>query len=92
MDRYKAKLMARGFIQKYKIDYSEIYIPTFDADILRLLLTFITIEDIEVYQININNVFIESVFRDIIYIYLPEGLKIPKRQILFVVKSLYSLK
>ena len=46
----------------------------------------------ETHQININNVFTELILRDTIYMYLPEGLEVSKRQILLVVKSLYSLK
>ena len=92
IDRYKTRLVARGFTQIYGIDYSDIYTLTLGADTLRLLLAIIAIKDIEAYQVDVNNAFIESIFHNIIYIYSFEGLKVSNRYVFLVVKSLYGLK
>ena len=84
--------MVKGFTQVYGINYSEIYIFILDVDTLRLLLTIITIKNIEAHQIDVNNAFTESVFYNIIYIHSLKGLKVPNGHVLLIVKSLYSLK
>ena len=84
--------MTRGFTQVYEIDYSDIYIPTLGTNILRLLLAIMTIKDIKAHQVDINNAFTESVFYNIIYMYLPKGFKVSDRHVLLVVKSLYDFK
>lgn len=43
IDRYKARLVARGFTQKHGIDYEETFTPTLRLESLRMLLAF-TIE------------------------------------------------
>jgi hypothetical protein len=61
-------------------------------DSLRVLLIIITVKDLEYYQVNINNVFTESVNTEIIYINPLNGIRIIKERVLKILKSLYGLK
>ena len=92
IDRYKARLVARGFTQVYGQDYWETFAPTIRADSLRLLLAIMAIEDMEADQADVNNAFTKSRLTEKIYMHPPEGIKVPKDRVLLMRKSLYGLK
>ena len=50
------------------------------------------VEDMEAHQVDVNNAFTESALHDTIYMHPPEGLEVPNRHVLLVVKSLDGLK
>ena len=47
LDKLKARLVARGFSQKYGTDYQDTFAPTVKYDSLRLFLVLIATEDLE---------------------------------------------
>jgi hypothetical protein len=47
IERFKTRLVARGFTQIYKIDFDEIFAPIMRINSLRILLYFIVLEDME---------------------------------------------
>jgi hypothetical protein len=49
IDRFKARLVARGFTQQYGVDYSETFAPVVRMESLRILLTIAAREDLEVH-------------------------------------------
>jgi Reverse transcriptase (RNA-dependent DNA polymerase) len=92
VDRFKARLVARGFSQRQGIDYEDTFAPTMRMDSLRVLLAIVAIEDLECHQVDVNNAFTESKMNETIYMTPPEGVKIPRGTALRVLKSLYGLK
>jgi hypothetical protein len=59
---------------------------------LRVLLAIVAVKDLKCHQIDVNNAFIESVNTEIIYISSLNGVRIIKKRVLKVLKSLYGLK
>ena len=47
IERFKARLIARGFLQIYNIDYKETFAPIVRIDIIRTIMALIAIEDLE---------------------------------------------
>jgi hypothetical protein len=47
IERFKARLVARGFSQKYGIDFEDTFAPTVRHDTLRLFMAVVCIEDLE---------------------------------------------
>ncbi|MGZ8926642.1 MAG: reverse transcriptase domain-containing protein, partial [Nitrososphaeraceae archaeon] len=92
--RYKARLVVKGFMQKYGVDYNETYAPVMKYDSLRLLLAIATILDLELKQFDVDNAFLNAVLNEDIYMQQPEGYindKFPNAP-LKLLKSLYGLK
>ena len=73
MQRFKARLIARGFSQIYDIDYDETFALTVRINTLRAMLTLITIKNLETKQVDVNNVFIESTLKHLIYMNISLG-------------------
>ena len=92
IERYKARLVARGFSQVYGLDYTETFAPTLRIDSLRILLVIMALEDMEAEQVDITNAFTESELDEVIYMYAPPGLDVKKGRVLRLLRSLYGLK
>lgn len=92
IDRFKARLVARGFSQIPGQDYTETFAPTARTDTLRLFLSMAAAEDLECYQFDIKNAFTESHLKEEIYLSAPKGLNVKKGHVLQALRSLYGLK
>jgi len=55
-----ARLVARGFSQKYGIDYKETFSPTLKQDSLRLITAITVQKDFEIVQIDINSAYLNA--------------------------------
>lgn len=92
IERFKARLVARGFSQQHGIDYTETFAPTVRMDTLRLFLATVAKEGKECWQFDIKNAFTESYLKEDIYLTPPDGVKVEKGNALKVLRSLYGLK
>lgn len=91
-DRFKARLVARGFSQQQGVDYTETFAPTVRADTLRMFLALVAKENLECMQYDIKNAFTESHLKENIYLAPPEGYNVKKGHALRALRSLYGLK
>ena len=92
IDRFKARLVARGFSQVQGEDYNETFAPTARMDTLRMFLAMVAVEDLECSQYDIKNAFTESHLKEKIYMAPPPGLGVKKGRVLAILRSLYGLK
>jgi hypothetical protein len=92
IERFKARLVARGFSQVHGQDYSDTFAPTFRMDTLRLFLAVVALQNLECSQFDIKNAFTESHLKEKIYMSAPHGVEVKKSFALRVLRSLYGLK
>jgi hypothetical protein len=92
IERFKARLVARGFSQVLGKDYNETFAPTVRMDTLRLFLAMVAKRDLECSQFDIKNAFTESHLKEEIYLAPPEGVAVKKGHVLHALRSLYGLK
>ena len=94
IDRYKARLVIRGFMQEYGIDYNEIFAPVIRMEVLRLLLTLGALMDYEIHQMDVKTAFLNGDIDVDIYMRQPEGFVVGGKEHLVckLNKSLYGLK
>jgi hypothetical protein len=71
--RYKARLCAKGFMQKYGEDYFETFAPVINYKTLRLLLTIAAVYDYEIKQIDVVTAFLNAPMTEEVYMELPDG-------------------
>ena len=72
-ERYKARLVARGFSQKYGFDYSETYSPVAKLDTLRAVLAVACREKMAIHQMDVRTAFLNGSLTEEIYMVQPEG-------------------
>ena len=55
LERYKAKLVAKGFTQKYGVNYKETFSPVSKKDSFRIIMALVAHYDLELHQMDVKN-------------------------------------
>ncbi|CAI7932653.1 unnamed protein product [Closterium sp. NIES-54] len=92
IERYKSSIVAKGYKQKEKVDYKELFSPVVKRTTLRTLLVGATIKGWVVKQIDVTTAFLNSVLEEEIFMAQPEGFDDDSGRVLKPKKALYGLK
>ena len=92
IERYKARLVIKGFFQKYGIDYEMVFAPVVRAESIRLFFTLVAAFDLECHTIDIKNAFVQGLLEEEIYMTQPPGFDDGTGRVCKLIKSLYGLK
>ena len=92
--RYKARLVVKGFSQKKGIDFEEIFSPVVKMSSIRVTLGLAARLNLEVEQLDVKTAFLHGDLEEEIYMEQPEGFKVNGKEDLVckLRKSLYGLK
>ena len=89
--KFKARLVFRGFEQRYGINYKETFAPTASYQSIRILLAISARMKLKIHQMDVKTAFINAPLNEIVHIHKPEGLT-SGTSILRLRKALYGLK
>lgn len=92
IDRFKARLVARGFTQVHGQDYGETHAPVVRLDSIRLLFSLCVLKELKFKQFDVATAFLNGDLEEELYLRPPEGLSVPDGCTLKLRKSLYGLK
>ncbi|KAG7554353.1 GAG-pre-integrase domain [Arabidopsis suecica] len=92
--RFKARLVAKGYAQREGIDYHDIFAPVVKHVTIRILLSIVTQEDLELEQLDVKTAFLHGELKEKIYMAPPEGYEsmFQEDEVCLLNKSLYGLK
>lgn len=91
IERYKARLVAQGFTQKYGVDYDEVFAPVARPATFRTLLAIAGHNNMIIKQYDVKTAFLNGDLHEEIYMKLPPGSD-KSQKVLRLHKSLYGLK
>lgn len=91
IDRYKARLVARGFAQG-RDTYGETYSPVVKHTSLRMLVALSAELHLSIDHLDVETAFLNGDIKEEIYLKPPEGLKVESGKVLKLQKSIYGLK
>jgi histone deacetylase 1/2 len=93
INKYKARLVAKGFLQTPGFDFTETFSPVIKPVTIRLILTLAVTYKWSVQQIDINNVFLNGILEEEVYMTQPAGFESSDKSLVCKLhKSLYGLK
>ena len=94
VERFKGRLVAKGYAQKYGIDYEETFSPVVRFSSIRSLLAFAVQNDMLIHQMDVVSAFLHGNLSEEIYMEQPDGYVIAGKENLVcrLKKSLYGLK
>ena len=93
IDKYKARLVVKGFRQKECIDYFDTYSPVTRITSIRMLIALAAVYGLEIHQMDVKTAFLNGELEEEIYIEQPEGFVVPgkEKKVSNFIKSLYGL-
>ena len=92
IDKYKARLVARGFTQKYGVDYEDTFAPVARLSSVRALLAITTSRHWSICQMDVKNAFLNGDLSEEVYMQPPPGLSHPTNKVCRLHRALYGLK
>ena len=96
-EKIKARLVVRGFAQRYGVDYHETFAPTARVDTVRQLVAWATAVGFSLYSGDVTGAYLYGDLEETVYTHEPQGFASPPRldgllRIWLLLKSLYGLK
>jgi hypothetical protein len=91
IERFKARLVIKGFKQVEGVDYTETFAPVAKFSTVRLILAVAASLDLEIEQMDFSTAFLNGDLQEEIYMEGPAKTEV-EGKILLLIKSLYGLK
>ena len=79
IDKFKVRLVAKGYGQTYGADYPDTFSPTIKMDSLRALLAIAAANDWPIEQMDVVSAYLAGVLDEDIYMTPPDGCGLPGR-------------
>ena len=94
VQRYKARLVAQGYTQKYGTDYDETFCPVVRQESLRLLIALSVQRGLKLHQVDVTTAFLNGTLEEEVFMKQPEGFEVRGKEHLVcrLKKSIYGLK
>jgi hypothetical protein len=92
IERYKARLVVKGYKQRKGIDYDEVFASVARHATLRALLAVAAVQDLEVQQIDVKTAFLNGPLDESLYMKQPPGYNFGTGKVLKLQRALYGLK
>nr|GFB86050.1 reverse transcriptase [Tanacetum cinerariifolium] len=94
VEKYKSRLVAKGYKQKHGIDYEEVFAPVARLETIRMIIAIAAQHKWKIHQMDVKSAFLNGFLEEEVYVEQPEGYfaKGQEDKVLRLKKALYGLK
>ena len=94
IQRYKARLVAQGYTQRFGTDYDETFCPVIRQESLRVLIAQSVQYGLDLHQMDVTTAFLNGTLEEEVFMQQPEGYEVKGEEKLVcrLKKSIYGLK
>lgn len=92
VEKYKARLVVKGYNQRKDIDYSQTFSPVARLSTIRVVLAIATTEKMHLSQFDVSTAFLYGELQEQVFMEQPEGFNDNTGRVCNLKKSLYGLK
>jgi len=94
INKYKARLLVKGYAQSFGVDYFDTFAPVARQDIIRMLLAIAAQKGWKIYQLDVKSAFLNGFLEEEIFVEQPKGFfaKGHEDKVYLLKKTLYGLK
>ncbi|CAL5432597.1 unnamed protein product [Camellia sinensis] len=94
VDKFKARLVVKGYVQQQGIDYTEVFAPVARMDTVRMIVALAAQKGWTLYQLDVKSAFLHGKLNEEVYVEQPKGyeLKNNPQKVYRLKKALYGLK
>lgn len=92
IERYKARICAKGYSQTHGIDYNETFAPVLRPESLRFMIAYAASQNQKIYNLDVETAFLNGDLEEEVYMEIPEGFEPRGDKVWLLKKSLYGLK
>ena len=80
IDKFKARLVIRGYRQKEGLDYFDTYSPVSRINSIRMIIAIAALRNLEIHQMDVKTAFLNGDLDEEIYMEQPEGFSAPGQE------------
>ena len=92
LQKYKARIVARGFSQIPGMDYNQTFAPVVRLETIRAILALAIENDWEIQQMDVKGAYLNGDLKEEIYMNQPEGFDDSMSRLCRLIKTIYRLK
>nr|KYP44288.1 Retrovirus-related Pol polyprotein from transposon TNT 1-94 [Cajanus cajan] len=94
INKYKARLVVKGYAQVFGVDFSETFAPVARLDTIGMLLALTAQKGWKVYHLDVKYAFLNGYLQEEIFVEQPEGFQVKgqEEKVYKLKKALYGLK
>jgi hypothetical protein len=94
VERFKTRLVVKGFMQREGIYYNEIFSPVSCKDSFRIIMALVAHYDLELHQMDVKTAFLNGDLFENVYMAQPKGFVVEGKENMEcrLKKSIYGLK
>ena len=92
LQKYKVRLVARGFTQRLGMDYNETFSPVIHLETICTILVQAVKKDWKIQQMDVKGAYLNGILKEEIYMKQPKGYDDETGRLCQLIKTLYGLK